>query len=749
MIGPDSPVLAVLGAAAEAKAGKFEALGINTVSDLLMHFPRRYLKMGELSKVESLAEGQMLTVMGQIVDSEQKPYQDRRSKRMAYRQEVMLETDGPRLRVTFFAKRKSVADWQASRLVEGRKGVFTGLVSTFQGRWQLTNPRMVLFGGDGEQPGSDEPLIDLMDYQRAIYPLYPAGRGIESWDIQRAVAFALSVTDPLADPLSEETRSRNKLLSRQQALLQIHCPDDLDQAYEGQRYFRFHEALITQLVLVRRRAQLRAAGAKPRVGMALGGLLEQFDERLPFKLTRGQIEVSRVLEKELAQAHPMNRLLQGEVGSGKTIVALRAMLRVVDSGAQAALLAPTEVLAQQHYRSISALMGDLAAGGMLGGSDDATHIALLTGSLPKAKQRAELLKIASGEAGLVIGTHALLQEHVQFADLGLVVVDEQHRFGVEQRAELTSKSSLPPHVLVMTATPIPRTVAMTVFGDLEVSTLSELPQGRGTVATTVVPLTEQPHWWDRVWARAAEEVRSGRQVYVVCPCIEPNLVESGEALVAELDNRGQAMPPPDSLAAVEAIALDLASVPQLKGLRIAKLHGRMAADEKDRAMSDFAAGKTDILVATTVIEVGLDVGNATAMVVLDADRFGVSQLHQLRGRVGRSVHDGLCLLVTRAVPGSDARVRLEAVAKTTDGFALSQVDLDLRREGDVLGASQSGAHSSLRQLRVLRDEATIVAARSEAELLVAADPDLEAAPTLAREVVGLEDSVKSEFIDKS
>ncbi len=494
------------------------------------------------------------------------------------------------------------------------------------------------------------------------------------------------------------------------------------------------------------RAAIRATGAQARTGG--GGLLAAFDARLPFTLTAGQRAVGETLEAELAREWPMNRLLQGEVGSGKTLVALRAMLRVVDSGGQAALLAPTEVLAQQHHRSIVDLMGDLAQGGLLGGADEGTTVRLLTGSQTTAQRRQALLDIASGEAGIVVGTHALLQEKVSFADLGLVVVDEQHRFGVEQRAALTDKAGTPPHVLVMTATPIPRTVAMTVFGDLEVSTLTELPAGRSPIQTNVVPLWEQPGWITRVWARVREEVDAGRQAYVLCPRIDGDEGEYGLPDIVDFDDDGNPITAPLNLASVEQTFTDLQLL-ELNGLRLARMHGRLPADEKDQVMRAFAAGDIDVLVSTTVIEVGVDVPNATTMVILDADRFGVSQLHQIRGRVGRGGHAGLCLLVTRAEAEAPGRARLDAVAGTTDGFELSRIDLELRREGDVLGASQAGRRSSLQNLRVLRDEETIVAAREEAETLHAQDPDLRGHPDLAAAVAALEISVESDFMDKS
>ena len=420
------------------------------------------------------------------------------------------------------------------------------------------------------------------------------------------VSFALTVVDEIPDLLPADLRTTYDVLDVATALRWIHAPDDWGQVGAARKRFRFEEALTTQLVLVRRRAAVRAQGARARAGG--GGLLAAFDQRLPFELTQGQRDVGAQLETDLAEPHPMNRLLQGEVGSGKTLVALRAMLRVIDSGGQAALLAPTEVLAQQHHRSISAMLGDLAAGGMLGGADEGTNVALLTGSMNTAQRREAMLRIASGEAGIVIGTHALLEDRVSFADLGLVVVDEQHRFGVEQRAALTDKAQAAPHVLVMTATPIPRTVAMTVFGDLEVSTLRELPAGRAPIQTNVVPLKDQPHWRDRVWQRVREEVEKGHQVYVVCPRIVGDDVEEGESDQRDLTEEGTPLPAvrEGSLAAVESLAPELAEGP-LAGLRVGMLHGRMAPEAKDRAMQDFARGDVDVLVATTVIEVGVDV----------------------------------------------------------------------------------------------------------------------------------------------
>jgi len=466
---------------------------------------------------------------------------------------------------------------------------------------------------------------------------------------------------------------------------------------------------------------------------------------LPFELTAGQQEVSKQILDDISREHPMHRLLQGEVGSGKTVVALRAMLAVVDAGGQAALLAPTEVLAQQHHRTITSMLGPLAQAGELTGAEVATRVALLTGSQGAQARRRNLLEAAGGAAGIVIGTHALLQENVQFADLGLVVVDEQHRFGVEQRDALRSKGDMPPHVLVMTATPIPRTVAMTVFGDLETSTLSELPGGRSPIQTNVVPLAEQPHWLERAWSRVREEVAQGRQAYIVCARIgsdAPNVVDTDEDGTDEEEDKRK------PAAAVVDVAPLLAEG-ALAGLRLEQLHGQLPPDHKDDVMRRFGAGDIDVLVATTVVEVGVDVPNATVMVVLDADRFGVSQLHQLRGRVGRGEHAGLCLLVTEAEVGSPARERVDGVAATLDGFELARLDLEQRREGDVLGATQSGRRSSLKLLRLLQDEAIIVAAREEATMLVDRDPTLSAHDALVEAVRELLDTERADYLEKA
>jgi ATP-dependent DNA helicase RecG len=736
-IGWDAKLAVVAG----RHAPKIEkALGYRTVGDLLRHYPRRWVDKGSLSDLGSIAPDEHVTVVARVVSAERHQYQDRRRGGVAYRLEVLVSTEGDELALTFFDKKKWTADWRLKDISPGRTGYFSGKVGTFRGQLQLTHPQYQMFGSaDGaEDPEADATVAWARIPQ--LIPLYPASATVQSWQLAEAVRLALDLVHEVPDLLPEDVRREQGLVSARQALEWIHRPDSWAQKEKAAQRLRFDEAFVTQTVLAQRRMAIAALDASPRTGRD-GGLLDRFDERLPFELTGGQQEVSAAVLGDLAGGHPMHRLLQGEVGSGKTVVALRAMLRVVDSGAQAALLAPTEVLAQQHHRSVTAMLGDLASGGMLGGAEDGTRVALLTGSLGAAARREAMLDTTSGAAGIVIGTHALLEEKVRFADLGLVVVDEQHRFGVEQRAALTGKAGrTPPHVLVMTATPIPRTVAMTVFGDLEISTLRELPGGRAPIQTTVVALPDQPSWMGRALARIREEVERGHQVYVVCPRIGGDQNDG----VQQSPDADDSQP----TAAVEEVAPMLAEG-ALHGLRVEMLHGRLPPDRKDQVMRRFAAGEIDVLVSTTVIEVGVDVGNATMMVVLDADRFGVSQLHQLRGRVGRAGLPGLCLLVTNAPADTPARERLVAVAATTDGFELSRIDLQQRREGDVLGVSQSGRRSGLRLLHVLDHEDVIREAREVATALVAADPALARHPELADQVRRLHEAEQAEFLDKA
>jgi ATP-dependent DNA helicase RecG len=738
-IGWDAKLATVAG----KHAAKIEkAFGYRTVGDLLGHYPRRWVDKGSLSDLGEIEPDVHVTVIARVVRSSQHPYSDRRRGGLAHRLEAVVATEDAQLLLTFFDKPKHTADWRLGQLGPGRTGLFSGKVGTFRGKLQLVNPQTQMFGGEGDEAA----VAAEWDKMPQLISIYPATATVQSWQLADAIELALDLVHEVPEVLPDEVRRGHDFVSARQALQWLHRPTSWEEKGAAEKRLRFDEAFVTQTVLAQRRAALLALDAHPRTGR-VGGLLDRFDARLPFELTAGQQEVGRAVLQDLAAGHPMHRLLQGEVGSGKTVVALRAMLRVVDSGGQAALLAPTEVLAQQHRRSLTSMLGELAAGGMLGGADDGTQVALLTGSLGAAARREAMLDAASGSAGIVVGTHALLEEKVQFADLGLVVVDEQHRFGVEQRAALTAKSGgSPPHVLVMTATPIPRTVAMTVFGDLETSTLRELPAGRAPIQTNVVALAETPTWMGRAFQRVREEVEKGHQVYVVCPRI------GGDEAAPGSGNDGTQQPPDVDdtapMAAVEEVAPMLAEG-ALVGLRLEVLHGRLAPERKDEVMRRFAAGEIDVLVSTTVIEVGVDVANATMMLVLDAERFGVSQLHQLRGRIGRGGLPGLCLLVTNTPVGSPARDRLSAVAATTDGFELSRVDLQQRREGDVLGSSQSGRRSSLRLLHVLEHEDVILEAREVAVALVAEDPDLTAHPHLLDQVARLHDAQQADYLEKA
>ena len=705
-----------------------EALGAETVGDLLENYPRSWVPKGSLSQLGELEEGDLLSLVGQVRSAKVHEYRDRRTGRPAYRLETLVAAADGQLRLTFFDKQQHTARWRAEQLAAGSIGMFTGKLKWFNRQWELTNPRCKMFAAEGDAEAAYAAIPELI-------PVYRSIGGIDTWQVADAVALALDLIEEVPDPLPEQVRG--DLVDRRTALQWIHRPDSMAVLTKAKQRLKFDEAFVTQVVLAQRRHDNAGRRTTPRAGRE-GGLLDRFDARLPFTLTDGQRTVGETVAADLADPHPMHRLLQGEVGSGKTLVALRAMLQVVDSGGQAALLAPTEVLAQQHHRTITAMLGDLAQGGLLGGDPDGTRVALLTGSLTAAARREALLDAASGEAGIVVGTHALLQGTVSFADLGLVVVDEQHRFGVEQRAALSAKAELPPHVLVMTATPIPRTVAITVFGDLDTSTLAELPAGRAEVRTALVP-AQREAWVDRAWQRIREEVGAGRQAYVVCPAIEPGEPEESDEPPSA--DAGEDRP----LSAVEEVAPLLEQGP-LQGLRLARLHGRLPADERDQVMRGFADGEIDVLIATTVIEVGVDVPNATVMVILDADRFGVSQLHQLRGRIGRGGHAGLCLLVTGAPAGSPALARLDAVASTRDGFALSEVDLRLRREGDVLGVRQSGRRSQLRLLSILDDLDVIDAAREAAAATVAQDPSLTGHPALRDAVQALADS--ADYLEK-
>lgn len=705
----DSSLEEALGAASAKTLGR--AFAMKSVGDLLAHYPRRYADPGELTPIRDLPIGETVTIVAEVLSSS--------FRRMRNRPGAMVDVvigDGVgRMSLTFFAKNIGAAEWRSNDLAVGRRGVFSGKVGEFNGVTQFAHPEYELFD-------DEDAARRRADARAAVpIPIYPATSAIQTWQIARLVGRVLDDLSTVPDPLTPEIREREELLTAREALERIHRPrtrNDIDPAV---RTLRMHEALTLQTALLQQRDAVRALAATPRPAQP-GGLLERFDAALPYTLTPDQATVGAQIAEDLLGAWPMNRLVQGEVGSGKTLVALRAMLQVAESGGQAALIAPTEVLAAQHLRSMTKMLGPQLAPLLMP--------TLLTGQLPAAERRKAALRVASGQALIVVGTHALLGEKTTFADLGLVVVDEQHRFGVEQREALRAKGSSP-HALVLTATPIPRTVAMTVFGDLDTSVIRTMPAGRAGIESYVAPLAEHPGWFNRVWERAAEEIAQGRQVFAVCAAIDTaaKTAEAGEqSLLAPEGGNGPRW---------GVVQLDeaLATHPKLGSLRRAVLHGRMPSEEKDAVMQAFARGDIDLLLATTVIEVGVDVPNASTMIVLDADRFGVSQLHQLRGRVGRGGVPGLCLLVTEAEAGSVARERVDAVAATLDGFALAEVDLELRGEGDVLGAAQAGVRSSLKLLRVVKDAGLITRARELAEGILAVDPQLAAHPGL-REAIG-------------
>lgn len=735
-------------------------LKISTVGGLLNYFPRRYLNRGELTPIDELPVDEEVTLIARVLSNSTRKMHSRRGSitdviitdDAASHGRPRLASVGPgsghgTLKITFFSGYRAQAE-----LLPGRRVMFSGKVTRYGTSLGLTNPDFNLLDEDPDMPGADPEKLAAMPV-----PVYPATAKLTSWSIQKVIATLLQTVDldALPDPLPDAVARREKFLPVADAYRLIHRPETKDDWKLAQERLRYQEALVLQAALARRRAQLAAEEATAR-RPSTDGLLTAFDRQLPFTLTSGQAAVGKTLAAELAQDSPMNRLLQGEVGSGKTIVALRAMLQVVDAGGQAALLAPTEVLAAQHFESIRRTLGTLSrdpmmsADGLLGGlAENAVQVSLLTGSMPTAARKRALLDAASGTAGIVIGTHALLSDNVVFYDLGLIVVDEQHRFGVEQRDVLRSKANKPPHLLVMTATPIPRTVAMTVFGDLETSILDELPAGRAPISTHVVGLAENPGWAGRIWSRSREEIDAGHQVFVVCPRIgtdDDGDFSPGEAEPSATDLAGNGGE--RELASVTAVVEQLQQEPALAGVPLGPMHGRLDTAVKSAAMEDFTANRTKLLVSTTVIEVGVDVHNATLMVILDADRFGISQLHQLRGRVGRGGLPGTCLLVTSLELGHPSRRRLDAVASTTDGFELSQEDLKLRREGDILGASQSGGRSTLKLLRVLEHEEIIARARQDAQAVVGKDPSLARHPRLAEAIDEYLNPEKEAFLER-
>ena len=703
-----------------------KSLGFITVGDLLTHYPRRYAKQGELTALAELAVDSSVTIVAEVLSADKREMKGKKGTIV----EAKI-TDGTGILIlTFFNQ-----PWRLDQLRPGKRGIFTGKVGEYKGKRQLAHPNYDLFDVD-----HDDTSIDAAARQQVLkpIPIYSATAAITSWQIHQCIEIVLEGLPFIDDPVPSFVREERGLLGYREALDQIHVPEKDAEWMAARRALRFQEAFVLQSALLQRRAILRRSSATPRLA---GPLSAEFDARMPFTLTGDQTLVGEDIARDMTSSDPMNRLVQGEVGSGKTLVALRAMLAVADSGGQAALLAPTEVLASQHLRSIVNILGpDLAA---------KVRPTLLTGQMSVAQKRKATLAAVSGSASIVIGTHALLSDSVAFYDLGMVVVDEQHRFGVEQREALRLKGVNEPHVLVLTATPIPRTVAMTVFGDLDISTISELPSGRIPIKSYVVPRANTG-LYQRTFNRVADEVDQGRQAFVVCPAIDATVAEPADALEGDEADAGEPKQPgAPKPANVTEMTASLLTHPRLGSRRIAALHGRMSGDEKDTIMQAFAAGRIDVLVATTVIEVGVDVPNASIMVVLDADRFGVSQLHQLRGRVGRGDVASICLFVTGAEDETLARERVEAVASTLDGFELAQKDLELRREGNVLGSLQSGGRSSLRLLRVIKDGDLIAEARQTAAEILERDPMLVEHEALRLALLRRLDEEEAAFLGKN
>ncbi|GAA5157814.1 ATP-dependent DNA helicase RecG [Ornithinimicrobium tianjinense] len=737
----DTRLRTVVGAGAKRLE---EARGFRTVGDLLDFLPRTYLDPDRSTAFHELPEGEDVVVVGTVTAATTRQMRARRGRMLVV---TVSDEVGGQLQLTFFKP-----FGHQDRLVPGAQVVCSGQVGRYGRTVQLTHPDYAVLN-DPTGKSSGGWLLG------GLVPVYPATAKLSPIVHGDLLDLVLHAVTGLDDPLPAEVRAEHRLPELLEAYRLVHRPQEDAEHRRGRWRLKFQEAFVIQAALARARLASDATPAAPRRAVP-GGLVDELRSRLPFRLTQGQEEVLGEITADLAREVPMHRLLQGEVGSGKTVLALLAMLAVVDGGGQAALLAPTEVLAAQHYRAITAMLGPIAEGGMLGGLDNGTRVALLTGSQSAAQRRANLLAAASGQAGIVVGTHALIQDTVQFAELGLVVVDEQHRFGVEQRDALRAKAALAPHVLVMTATPIPRTVAMTVYGDMTTSTLRELPRGRQPITTHVVT-GEKDSWVQRTWQRVAEEVRGGGQVYVVCPRIgaedDPDLPGGdtvGPGLPLGADGPGEGLVGEEEssevpgLHGVHQVTRALRSLPATRDLQVATLHGRMPAEDKDATMRAFSSGQLDVLVSTTVIEVGVDVPDATTMVVMDADRFGISQLHQLRGRVGRGGRPGLCLLMTQGAEGDPGAVeRLQQVASTGDGFELARLDLETRREGDVLGASQSGGRSGLKFLRLARDEELIVAAHEAAWATVEGDPDLAGHPALRRELDRL-DAERAAFLER-
>lgn len=727
----EEPLKKVLGRVAGKLEKKF---GLQTTLDLLYFFPRRYHELGELTSFSQLTLGEEQSVIAQIADSSR-----RRTRGGKWMLSLQLSDGENLMDAVFWAKSQHLINWMSTQMQVGQTKLFSGRPSLYRGRLQLSHPSY--------QEVSDENL-DVTSNQAAKVqaqrpePIYPAKVGLPTWTTQKAIAVVLDQLKfrPLPDPLPAEIRKEQGLLEINTALEQIHHPQTRADYQAARSRFRYEEAFVLQAALAERRQEL--AEDAPVLKELPGGFTERVAASLPFALTDFQQQALADIGERLQSPRPMNLLLQGDVGSGKTVVSLLAMLRAVDGGRQGIFMAPTEVLVHQHFSTLTGLLGEYAQpGGFTLRGTEGVPIYRLTSSMPTAEKNRTLDALKTGQPALIVGTHALLSQRVMLTSPGVVVIDEQHKFGVRQRDRLRQTESGTPHLLVMTATPIPRSVAMTSFGDLDLLTLKGMPPGRAKVETFRVD-TANRTWTARTWQRAAEEIAAGHRVFVVCPAINPGST-SADGAGGEEDEDAR-----EPIANVSDTVSQLRSLPALKGIEIGVLHGQMSSEEKDQAMADFTAGRTPLLVATTVIEVGVDVPAATMMVILDADRFGLAQLHQLRGRIGRGKFGGVCLVWSRVQPDTLAYRRLDAFTKTTDGFELAAFDLQLRESGNILGDSQSGRASSLKILDLLADEEVISQARKDAKYLVAGDPHLQQHQVLQQAITRRVSEEEQEFLER-
>ena len=681
----DSSLERVLGARSARALGHLE---LRNVNDLLTHYPRRYAHWGKLTPLASIRPGDDVTLLARVVDIRMVA-----NRRGGVRLCATLTDGVATIEATFFAGHPAKLSVHQRLLIRGSEHLFAGKVTSYRGQLQLTHPQFEQV--DDEDHAKERAYRPL--------PIYPASASCPTWMIERCLAIVLDqiTSDDIDDPIPDDLRQREGLLPLIEALRLIHRPNTDDDVTAAKRTVRWAEALELQVALAQRRHRMDCAQAIP-IAMDVDQAVRRAN--LSFQLTGGQRQALIDIATDLHRDHPMQRLLEADVGAGKTVVAAIAMQEVVDAGYQAAMLAPTQVLAEQHAASLAACVN--------------VPVELLTASSAQATKRRLAAFALAGEPMIVVATHALLYDTVDMSRLALVVVDEQHRFGVAQRERLREGGETTPHLLMMTATPIPRTVAMTVFGDLDVSRMTELPSGRTRVQTFVIDDANH-RWMSRLWERAREEIDAGRRVFVVVPRIDSDTGESDDA----------------ELAAVESTAQRLRSLPVFDGIEVATLHGQMRGEDKTRIVEDFGRGRTPLLVSTTVVEVGVDVADASMMVILDAQQFGLSQLHQLRGRVGRRAGiDAVCMAVHRHDISPASKERLDAFARTTDGFELAEIDVSLRREGDVLGDAQSGKRTSLKALRVMRDTMIIQRARDAARAIVDEDPTLSQHPQLARRI---------------